>query len=175
MTSDSSLGGGKQSFDPLDPRLDVTTPLKPSSAAAAIVVVDNRYLLQHRDNKRGIFFPGHWCCFGGAVEAGETPEQGLIRELHEEIGLTLQPGTARYFSRLDYDLGFTGLGTLWRYYYEVKLEPDGLDRLRLGEGSAMRLFTPAEILTASVQFTPYDAFMLWFHINRARLHEAGSG
>lgn len=162
-------------IDPLDPRLDVITPLKPASAAAAIVVVGDRYLLQQRDNKRGIFFPAQWCCFGGAIEPGESPEQGLIRELDEELGMTLSPDAIKYFTRLDYDLDFAGLGKLWRYYYEIGIAPEGVAKLRLGEGSAMQLFTSAEILTASVQITPYDAFVLWFHINRARLRASGSG
>lgn len=158
-----------------DPRLDVGTPLKPASAAAAIVLVGGRYLLQQRDNKPGIFFPAQWCCFGGALEENETPEQGLIREVREEIGLALRPGGFRYFTQLDYDLGFAGLGKMWRRYFEIELTQQGFGELRLGEGAGMRLFTAAEILTGSVQFVPYDAFVLWFHINRARLSLTGSG
>jgi 8-oxo-dGTP pyrophosphatase MutT (NUDIX family) len=53
-------------------------PLKPARAAAAIIVFeDGRYLLQLRDQKPGIFFPGHWGLFGGATDPGETPEQAV--------------------------------------------------------------------------------------------------
>jgi ADP-ribose pyrophosphatase YjhB (NUDIX family) len=30
---------------------------------------------------------GEWCLPGGFVELDETPEQGVLRELHEETGL----------------------------------------------------------------------------------------
>ena len=45
---------------------------------------DNKVLLQHRskDAKR---FPDYWGAFGGGIEEGETHEDGLHRELLEEI------------------------------------------------------------------------------------------
>jgi ADP-ribose pyrophosphatase YjhB (NUDIX family) len=34
-----------------------------------------------------------WCCFpGGSLELGETPEQGVHRELAEELGLACEVG-----------------------------------------------------------------------------------
>ena len=46
----------------------------------------NSYLLQLRDFKSSIIFPGHWGAFGGAIEEGESPRDALDRELKEEIG-----------------------------------------------------------------------------------------
>ena len=34
------------------------------------------------------FYPGVWDLIGGHVEAGEAPEEALVRELGEEIGVT---------------------------------------------------------------------------------------
>ena len=56
-------------------------------AAAALVDVDGRVLLAKRP--AGKQLAGLWEFPGGKVEAGETPEGCLIRELHEELGITV--------------------------------------------------------------------------------------
>jgi 8-oxo-dGTP pyrophosphatase MutT (NUDIX family) len=152
-----------------DPNLDRVTPLTPANAVAAILIVEGSYLLQLRDRKRGIFFPAHWGCFGGAVDPGETAEAALARELTEELVLDLRSEAVRYFTRFDFDLGFAGLPPIWRYFYEVELKPATLSKLTLREGARMELFPPEAILTGAVRITPYDAFALWFHISRGRL------
>ena len=53
-------------------------PLKPSDAVAALQVrEDGRYVMQLRDAKPNIFYPDHWGCFGGAVDAGGGVPAGL--------------------------------------------------------------------------------------------------
>ncbi|HEX3964501.1 MAG TPA: hypothetical protein VHZ03_48945, partial [Trebonia sp.] len=44
--------------------------------AMLLIVTDGGLLLHHRDDKPGIAHPGCWAGFGGAVEAGETIEEG---------------------------------------------------------------------------------------------------
>ncbi len=147
-----------------------TSPLHPANAVAAILLTpDDRYVLQLRDSKPGIFFPGCWGCFGGAVEASDGgPLAALQRELHEELGLELAPGALRYFSKLTFDLAFCGGPMLYRDYYEARLSEVQFARLRLGEGSEVRAFTGIEAL-AQLRLTPYDNFLLWLHVNRGRL------
>ena len=59
-------------------------------AQAMLFDRDGKLLIYLRDDKPTIPFPNHWDLLGGHVEAGETPEQALCRELREEIGVTLE-------------------------------------------------------------------------------------
>lgn len=54
-------------------------------AAVALVDADGRVLLARRPEGRAM--AGLWEFPGGKVEAGETPEAALIRELAEELGI----------------------------------------------------------------------------------------
>lgn len=45
------------------------------------------FLLGKRTANRA-FYPGVWDVLGGHCEPGETPEQTLVRELREEVGVT---------------------------------------------------------------------------------------
>ena len=48
-----------------------------------------KILLQQRDDRPDLRYPGCWVTFGGHVEDGETPDEALRRELLEEIELEL--------------------------------------------------------------------------------------
>lgn len=54
-------------------------------AAVALVDADGRILVAQRPE--GKKMAGLWEFPGGKVEPGETPEQALIRELQEELGI----------------------------------------------------------------------------------------
>jgi 8-oxo-dGTP diphosphatase len=56
-------------------------------AACALVDADGRVLIAQRP--AGKPMAGLWEFPGGKVETGETPEQSLIRELHEELGIVV--------------------------------------------------------------------------------------
>lgn len=55
--------------------------------AAVLVDRDGRVLVQQRPEGKPM--AGLWEFPGGKVESGETPEAALIRELHEELGITV--------------------------------------------------------------------------------------
>ncbi len=54
-------------------------------SAVALIDVEGRVLLAQRPEGKSL--AGLWEFPGGKVEAGETPEAALIRELREELGI----------------------------------------------------------------------------------------
>ncbi len=57
--------------------------------AAALRAADGRWLMQQRP--AGKPDGGLWEFPGGKVETGEMPHDALVRELHEELAITLEP------------------------------------------------------------------------------------
>lgn len=57
------------------------------AAAAILINYDNKILITERPE--GKIWAGYWEFPGGKIEAGETPEIALRREIEEEIGVTL--------------------------------------------------------------------------------------
>lgn len=56
-------------------------------AVGVLIRADGQFLLTSRPP--GKVYAGYWEFPGGKLEAGESVEQALRRELHEEIGLTI--------------------------------------------------------------------------------------
>jgi 8-oxo-dGTP diphosphatase len=54
---------------------------------AGLIVKSDHILLGRRSEQRA-FYPNVWDVFGGHMEPGEQPEETLIRELGEELGIT---------------------------------------------------------------------------------------
>jgi 8-oxo-dGTP diphosphatase len=54
-------------------------------SAVALIDVEGRVLLAQRPEGKSM--AGLWEFPGGKLEAGETPEAALVRELHEELGI----------------------------------------------------------------------------------------
>ena len=56
-------------------------------AAAVLQKPDGSFLLAQRPPDK--IWAGYWEFPGGKIEAGETPYHALVRELHEELGITV--------------------------------------------------------------------------------------
>ncbi|MBQ6660303.1 MAG: NUDIX domain-containing protein [Lachnospiraceae bacterium] len=60
-------------------------------SARAIIEKDGRFLVMYSQKYRYYKFPG------GGIEAGETPQEALVREVREESGYEVIPGTIEEF------------------------------------------------------------------------------
>ena len=63
-------------------------PLTPLVGVGAVVVEAGRVLLVRRGSEP---LKGHWSLPGGLLEVGESLTEGVIREVREETGLTVEP------------------------------------------------------------------------------------
>lgn len=82
----------------------MTTPFRPHTllvTAAILIRKDGTVLLAQRPE--GKTFAGLWEFPGGKVEVPESPEAALVRELDEELGITVQPETLEPFTFVSED------------------------------------------------------------------------
>ncbi len=104
------------------------------AAAALLIDRSGRFLLQHRDDRPDIANPGMWGSFGGEVEAYETPHDGFVRELREE--LSWQPQRFELYRAYPFEAPQTLI-----YVFAAHIDVP-IDQLVLGEGQAMSFFAP---------------------------------
>ncbi len=57
---------------------------------------DQKYLMLHRTKKENDINHDKWIGVGGKMEENESPEEGAIREILEETGLTVLPENLHY-------------------------------------------------------------------------------
>jgi 8-oxo-dGTP diphosphatase len=69
-------------------------------AVGVLIDGQGRFLLTSRPE--GKVYAGCWEFPGGKVEAGETIEQALRRELQEELGITIGPALPWHVEMMDY-------------------------------------------------------------------------
>jgi 8-oxo-dGTP pyrophosphatase MutT (NUDIX family) len=148
--------------------IDSRASLQPANAVAAILTdPQGRYIVQRRDDIPTIFFPGHWGCFGGAIEAGEAPPDAMRRELREELELAISIEQLKVFTRFDFDFAPLGGKSVCRIYYDVKVSAAQVTELTLHEGQAVQHLDGRDLLLEK-RVTPYDAFAIWMHMRAAR-------
>lgn len=92
---------------------------------AEIFTVDGKGKLLVTKRHPDKHYPNLWECTGGSVTAGETPVEGAVRELSEEIGVKVPPDELEFLGALkeDWKSGFM-------YGYLLKKEVS-LENLRL--------------------------------------------
>ena len=110
------------------------------AVALAMLERQGKWLLQLRDDIEGIVYPGHWGLFGGHLEANETPEQALRRELKEEINGEIQE-LPLWFSHHDSQRS--------AYFFRAAL-PVPIEALELLEGQDMVLASLNEMASGAI-------------------------
>lgn len=117
----------------------------PTESVVTFLHVDyTKCLLQLRDFKPSIPFPGVWGGFGGQIEKGESPKLAGCRELKEELGYS--PNRISYFRDYHFDKSIA----CWRTDVHLHVCYGGLkvpiSDLVLTEGQDMGLFSRSEII-----------------------------
>jgi 8-oxo-dGTP diphosphatase len=107
----------------------------PVEVALAILTYEDKFLMQLRDNIPTILYPGVWGLFGGHMEAGETPEIAVEREVLEEIGYQIT--NPQKFGCYNDDRAN-------RHIFYAPLTV-GIDQLILAEGWDLGLITSGQI------------------------------
>jgi 8-oxo-dGTP diphosphatase len=110
-------------------------PSQPLLVVCALVHLRGRFLAARRN--AGHAFPGLWEFPGGKVEAGESSEMALRRELLEELSLTIRIN--QELEPLDWNDGSLNLRLL-----PFACEPDQAHGLIPHEHSEIRWVTPGE-------------------------------
>ncbi len=104
----------------------------------------DRVLCYLRDDKPGLPFPAHWDLPGGGREGDESPENCLLRELHEEFGLVLPPD--RLIWKRVYQWSHKPAVTLW--FFGGYLTNADIAAVQFGdEGQEWQMMPIADFLT----------------------------
>jgi ADP-ribose pyrophosphatase YjhB (NUDIX family) len=122
---------------------------KPRIAVRALILHQDRLLLVNA-------YPGArlglWCAPGGGCEAGQSLPQNLIREVHEETGLTITVGPPALVNEFhDPDTGFHQIDLFFRCTL-VAGEIDNAWRDPEGVVTDRRFFSRTDL--ATIRFKP---------------------
>ncbi|MGG7568592.1 NUDIX hydrolase [Rhodovulum sp. DZ06] len=123
---------------------------------AAVVILHDplgRVLMQLRDDRPGVAYPGTWAPFGGGVEGAETLPEAAAREVVEELGIALRPGALSPFACTPSDLP----GRRRIYAFSAPFPGNARD-IRLGEGAGFAFFTHAQL--GALPLPPHIALVM---------------
>lgn len=115
---------------------------------AAIIINDGKVLIAQRAEKQKL--AGRWEFPGGKVEAGETPEECLVREIEEELGIKIKVDSFFGENVYEYDTG-----TIRLLAYKAKWVGG---EFKLTDHSQIKWVRPEEL--EDHDFAPADIFFI---------------
>ncbi len=125
-------------------------------SVGGIIFHKNKYLLQLRDNKKNIYFPGFWGLFGGLLNKKEKFIKAIVREIKEETNLKVR------ITRKVILNNFTIFGSKKirkRIYYECKII--GKKNIILKEGRKYKFFYYNQM--SKLNIVPLDLAAIKYH------------
>ena len=131
------------------------------SAAGVQVMLQNpagEVLLQLRDDDPAIPFPGTWCIPGGHLEPGESSVACAVREVYEEMGLTIAAPDLRLVAAQQRSYGYEH--TFWT---TVDVDPAAIE---LTEGQAVRFFSRAQVAAMALGYEDGDVLATFWASDR---------
>jgi len=105
----------------------------------AVIGRGGKLLLIRRSNN--VAAPGKYCFPGGAIEAGETQEMALVRELQEELGVEVEPVRPLWESLTPW-----GVHLVW---WKARLTPEAAIKPNPREVAEVLWMKPGDAFAAS--------------------------
>lgn len=136
------------------------------TTGAILMNPQGKILIQQRDDKPGLVFPGHWTTFGGKVEPGEHPDDAIRRELLEEI--ELEPALRLWRVR-EFEAEVRGEALLVRQYLYIGRIDREAHEITLNEGQALGFFDADEIDQLPIAFGLEKLFHEFFEVREQLL------
>jgi 8-oxo-dGTP diphosphatase len=135
--------------------------------AKAGIIVGGRLLTVLRDDIAGIAWPGWWDLPGGGREAAETPQETVLREIREEVGLVIAPGLLEWGRAFRSDAPAETVS----WFFGIRLDAGREAEIVLGdEGQEWRLVDVGEFLD-NPRAIPFlkERLQIWLQETRGRL------
>ena len=127
------------------------------SRRSRLAIVDGNKILLIQDRAALWFDDDRWTVPGGGLRWFERPDKGAVRELHEVLGVTVEPGTLRLLWRGklgEYGLKYRG------YFYLAQLPKAAKLSLRASEVAAAKWHVIDSLQPHELSLEAYRALRL---------------
>ena len=143
-----------------DPQNAPKTTQRTRLGANVIITCNQKLLLEKRRDS------DTWGLVGGGVKNYETPEQALVREIYEELGLRISKDRLRKLAVYGEPGRIAAYcdGSVWRMVivaFALELEQEPMIRISK-ESRDMRFFSAEELQNIDIVITHSDIVEDWF-------------